>query len=128
MSDTIERYDSEEARERAALVKERETKSATIIFMVAATVVEIAVTLAVVLALIIACAAFVYKALGVSPEKCPPIYFEPFVFIGGIALGFFLYKKIMRLAIDRLRLKEKIRPDVYAQYLSKKERKEFDGR
>lgn len=115
-----------EAEERAALVREHDVKKSTMLFMVAATVVEIISAFACIVVLYIASGFVAYKLLG-AKTATPLQLLSPIVFIGGLFLGYKIYKRIMRLAIDRLHLKECLRKDVYGQYLTRKERRKEES-
>ena len=58
------------------------------------------------------------------PESAQQIFYNIFLiiaFIGGIATGFFIYRILGRLVINKMNLKDKLRDDVLNQFKTHKE-------
>lgn len=72
---------------------------------------------------------FVYFILSViiaskMPESAQQIVYNILLivaFIGGLASGFFVYKRLGRLVINKMNLKDKLREDVLNQFKTHKE-------
>lgn len=120
----------EKAQEKAyrdAAMKKAELKRNSMIFMIAASVVEIILTLVLMIGLYVLAAWLIYRVLKISS----PLPFQiayPLVFILGMILGFILYKLVMRWAIDKFHLRGKIQPDIVDHYLTRKEWKNKNNR
>ena len=75
---------------------------------------------------------FIYFVLSVIiasrvPESAQQILYNILLiiaFVGGIASGFFVYRTLGRLVINKMNLKEKLREDVLNQFKTHKEFKE----
>lgn len=112
-----------EDREREELLREQSRKNTTVGILVAATLVEIVLSFAFITAIYLGFGLVIYRVIGVQ-TPVPMQLLSPVVFVGGIALGYIAHKKILRLVIDKAGLKDRLRPDVYDQYLTRKERQE----
>jgi hypothetical protein len=118
---------ADEKAERAALIKRSELKRNSTIFMIAASVVEIIVTLIIMFGLYILAAWLIYKVF----RSTSPVPFQiayPLIFILGMILGFFVYKRIMRFGIDKFKLENKLQSGIIDHYLTRKEWKEKNNR
>jgi ABC-type siderophore export system fused ATPase/permease subunit len=120
----MEEDNAEEKARRAAAVKKAEMKRASLIFMLSASLVEIVISLVIIMGLYVLIAFLVFKVCGLQPGPTPFFLVSTVVFIAGLVLGFFLYKKIMRLVIDKMKLQDKLQPDIIDHYLTNKEWKE----
>lgn len=110
-----------ETEERAALVHEHDVKKFSLLFMAAATLVEI-ISAFLCIAVLYICVGFAaYKVLN-AKTAIPLQLASPVVFIGGLFAGYKIYKRLMRIAIDTFHLKSRLRKDVYNQYLTRQER------
>ncbi|MCK9169671.1 MAG: hypothetical protein M0P01_04590 [Treponema sp.] len=118
---------ADEKSKRAAFVKRSEQKRRSTIFMIVASVIEIAVTLIIMVGLYIFAAWLIYKVL----KSTSPVPFQiayPLIFILGMVLGFIVYKRIMRFGIDKFNLKDTLQPDIIDHYLTRKEWKAKNNR
>lgn len=93
--------------------------------MVGMSIFEIIVTLAIIIVLFLALA-FVMFRLFKATGPAAQIVFEVLsiiIFIGGMVLGFFVYKAFAKWVIKKYNLYEKINKDVLEHYKSKEEQK-----
>ena len=97
----------------------RAKKRTSSIFMLAATAFEIVETLIIMLALFLLDAFILLKVC--NPESATvQIIFQIttiIIFLGGIVLGFLLYKKIIRWVIIKFNLKDKLMDEVTSHYI-----------
>lgn len=111
-----------EDEKRAELVREHDIKKTTVIFMIVATLVELLLSLICIIILLLGIGFIIYRVFGA--ETLAPLQLSsPIIFIGGLVAGYCIYKRGMRFVIDRLGLKDKLKEDVYDQYLTRKERR-----
>lgn len=115
-----------EERERKALVHDQDQKKATLLFMIAATAVEIVMSFLCIAILYIGFGLVIYRVIG-AKTPAPLQLLSPVIFIGGIFLGYKAHKKLLRLVIDKANLKDRLRSDVYDQYRTRKERRIKDS-
>lgn len=107
-------------------VEYRNKKRYSSIFMFAATIFEILETMAIMLVLFIITAFILLKLF--NPENAAvQIAFQistVVIFIGGLVLGFLIYKKVIQWAIKKFHLEDKLLDDVKSHYIkpSKEER------
>lgn len=110
-----------EAFERSELVKEQNRKKTTVIFMIAATLVELVLSLLCIAVLYLGAGVVIYRVIGATNPALLQLS-SPVIFIAGMVVGYKIYKRIMRHVIDKAGLKDRLNPDVYDQYLTRKER------
>lgn len=112
----------DEREERQVLIHEHDVKKATVLFMVAATIVELVMSVICVAILYVGVGLMAYRVMKAT-TPIPLQIASPLIFIGGLIAGYNIYKRLMRWVIDRFALKDKIKGDVYDQYLTRKERR-----
>jgi|WetSurMetagenome_2_1015567.scaffolds.fasta_scaffold217958_2 hypothetical protein len=116
----IQQSDNEERKRIHESIHQAEIKKASILFMVTGTIIEIIITLVVLFGLYILAAYLIFKVFGIkSPVAFQIMY--PLIFIGGIVLGFFLYKQVMRWSIKKFHLEKKLKSEIIEHYLSRRE-------
>lgn len=62
------------------------------------------------------------------PENAQQIVYNILMilsFLGGLVLGFFIYRRLGRFVIKKMKLEEKLREDVLNQFKTRKEFKEY---
>lgn len=117
--------EEERLRRKADVIKRRTMNKNSRLFMVGMSIFEIIVTLAIIIVLFLLLAVIVFrlfKATGPAAQ----IVFEVLsiiIFIGGMVLGFFIYKAFAKWVIKKFNLYEKINKDVLEHYKSKEEQK-----
>lgn len=117
--------EEEKARRKADVIKRRKLNKNSRLFMVGMSIFEIIVTLAIIIVLFLALA-FVMFRLFKATGPAAQIVFEVLsiiIFIGGMVLGFFVYKAFAKWVIKKYNLYEKINKDVLEHYKSKEEQK-----
>lgn len=117
--------EEEKARRKADVIKRRKLNKNSRLFMVGMSIFEIIVTLAIIIVLFLALA-FVMFRLFKATGPVAQIVFEVLsiiIFIGGMVLGFFVYKAFAKWVIKKYNLYEKINKDVLEHYKSKEEQK-----
>lgn len=117
MSDIVENV----TLERSALVEEQKRKRTTVIFMIAATLVELVMSFLCIAVLYVGIGVVIYRVIGAT-TPAPLQLSSPVIFIAGVFCGYQIYKRLMRFVIDKASLKDRLNPDVYNMYLTRKER------
>lgn len=118
--------EEEKKRRKEQSVIWRTKRKNSTIFMFATTIVEILVSLAAILILFCVSAFFIFRVFHAGDTKAGAIIFEVLTvvsFIGGMIIGYFLYKLCARWAIKQFKLEDKLSDDVLMHYkkLSKEE-------
>ena len=118
----MEDYDQEsKAKRKKEQIEFRNKKRTSSIFMFFATIFEIIETL---LLIILAYIALVFIISRVFPadSKVAGTIFQigtVVIFIGGMILGFLIYKKVVVFAIKKMKLEDKLSDDVLNHYIRK---------
>lgn len=113
--------EEEKARHRKEQIEFRNKKRFSSTFTFFATVYEIVITFAVVIALFILLSLLVFKVFA-GNENITRIAYEistVVAFIGGMILGFFVFKKTIQLVIKKFNLEAKLTDEVLMHYKKK---------
>lgn len=117
--DYTEIDDEEKKRRKELAVQMRTKRKNSTIFMLATTIIEIIVSLAAILVLFCVSAFLIFKVFNAGNSKLGAIIFEVLTiasFIGGMIIGFFLYKACARWIIKQFKLENKLSDDVLMHY------------
>lgn len=117
-------YDYDEAeqkRRREETIAWREQRRKSTLFMLAASVFEIIETIIIIFVLFIISSLLCFKVF--NPENSVvQIAFQAslvVIFLGGIVLGFLVYKKVISLVIRKFKLEDILSKDVVSHYVKK---------
>ena len=115
--------EEEKARHKQQQVEYRNKKRFSSIFLFIATIFEIIETFIIILLLIIGSVAITAKFVDVNSALFSNILgIIIIVFsLGGLIIGFLIYKKAMGWAINKFNLKDKLLDDVTSHYIKKDE-------
>ena len=115
--------EEEKARHKQQQVEYRNKKRFSSIFLFIATIFEIIETFIIILLLIIGSIAITTRFVDVNSTLFSNILgIIIIVFsLGGLVIGFIIYKKAMGWAIKKFNLKEKLLDDVTSHYIKKNE-------
>ena len=118
--------DEEKARHKQQQVEYRNKKRFSSIFLFIATIFEIIETFIIILLLIIGSIAITTRFVDVNSALFSNILgIIIIVFsLGGLVIGFIIYKKAMGWAINKFNLKDKLLDDVTSHYIKKNEEEE----
>lgn len=118
--------EEEKARHKQQQVEYRNKKRFSSIFLFIATIFEIIETFIIILLLIIGSVAITAKFVDVNSALFSNILgIIIIVFsLGGLIIGFLIYKKAMGWAINKFNLKDKLLDDVTSHYIKKNEDEE----
>lgn len=118
--------EEEKARHKQQQVEYRNKKRFSSIFLFIATIFEIIETFIIILLLIIGSVAITAKFVDVNSALFSNILgIIIIVFsLGGLIIGFIIYKKAMGWAINKFNLKDKLLDDVTSHYIKKDENEE----
>ena len=118
--------EEEKARHKQQQVEYRNKKRFSSIFLFIATIFEIIETFIIILLLIIGSVAITAKFVDVNSALFSNILgIIIIVFsLGGLVIGFIIYKKAMGWAINKFNLKDKLLDDVTSHYIKKNEEEE----
>ena len=118
--------DEEKARHKQEQVEYRNKKRFSSIFLFIATVFEIIETFLIILLLIIGSVAITTRFVDVNSALFSNILgIIIIVFsLGGLIIGFIIYKKAMGWAINKFNLQNKLLEDVTSHYIKKNEEEE----
>ncbi|MDY4833347.1 MAG: hypothetical protein SO161_12600 [Treponema sp.] len=118
--------DEEKARHKQQQVEYRNKKRFSSIFLFIATIFEIIETFIIILLLIIGSIAITTRFVDVNSTLFSNILgIIIIVFsLGGLVIGFIIYKKAMGWAINKFNLKDKLLDDVTSHYIKKDENEE----
>lgn len=128
MNGQMDEFDEKEKeRRKNDQLAYRKIQKNSNMFLFFGTLFEIALSFLLVLAIIIIAVTLCIKVFKFSDDTMSVVYQIIIIagFIGGLALGFFLYKKIGRWVINKWNLKDKLREDVLMQFKTFKEYKEY---
>jgi len=119
----MEDYDEEsKAKRKKEQIEFRNKKRTSNTFMFFGTIFEIIETMAIIVILFILLAAILFKLLGLQNSQVGLTIFEIgtiVIFIGGMILGFIIYKKAIRFAIKKFNLEDKLTDEVLNHYVKK---------
>ena len=118
--------EEEKARHKQQQVEYRNKKRFSSIFLFIATIFEIIETFIIILLLIIGSIAITTRFVDVNSALFSNILgIIIIVFsLGGLVIGFIIYKKAMGWAINKFNLKDKLLDDVTSHYIKKDENEE----
>ena len=118
--------DEKKARHKQQQVEYRNKKRFSSIFLFIATIFEIIETFIIILLLIIGSIAITTRFVDVNSTLFSNILgIIIIVFsLGGLVIGFIIYKKAMGWAINKFNLKDKLLDDVTSHYIKKDENEE----
>lgn len=118
--------EEEKTRHKQQQVEYRNKKRFSSIFLFIATIFEIIETFIIILLLIIGSVAITAKFVDVNSALFSNILgIIIIVFsLGGLIIGFIIYKKAMGWAINKFNLKDKLLDDVTSHYIKKDENEE----
>ena len=118
--------EEEKARHKQEKIEYRNKKRFSSIFLFIATVFEIIETFLIILLLIIGSVAITTRFVDVNSALFSNILgIIIIVFsLGGLIIGFIIYKKAMGWAINKFNLKDKLLDDVISHYIKKDENEE----
>ena len=118
--------EEEKARHKQQQVEYRNKKRFSSIFLFIATIFEIIETFIIILLLIIGSIALTTRFVDVNSALFSNILgIIIIVFsLGGLVIGFIIYKKAMGWAINKFNLKDKLLDDVTSHYIKKDENEE----
>ena len=118
--------EEEKARHKQQQVEYRNKKRFSSIFLFIATIFEIIETFIIILLLIIGSIAITTRFVDVNSTLFSNILgIIIIVFsLGGLVIGFIIYKKAMGWAINKFNLKDKLLDDVTSHYIKKNENEE----
>ena len=118
--------EEEKARHKQQQVEYRNKKRFSSIFLFIATIFEIIETFIIILLLIIGSIAITTRFVDVNSALFSNILgIIIIVFsLGGLVIGFIIYKKAMGWAINKFNLKDKLLDDVTSHYIKKEENEE----
>ena len=111
--------EEEKARRKKEIVEYRTKKTRSTIFMLCASVFEIAETLILMLGLFLLMSFILFRLCDES-QQAVQIAFQILsivVFIGSMILGFIIYKLTIRAIINKFNLKDKLTDDVVSHYI-----------
>ncbi|MBR1638545.1 MAG: hypothetical protein IJ688_04075 [Treponema sp.] len=107
------------AQRKKEQIEYRNRKKTSTIFMLAASAFEIIETLVIIIALFVLMSFLVFKVLDANQPWVQLLFQISLIviFIGGIVLGFFIYKKVMKWAIKKFKLEDILLDDVKRHYI-----------
>lgn len=109
------------------VVEYRVKKRNSTIFMCFASLFEVVETLIIIMLLFIF-VIFLFKVFDIQQnpqlqQTLLPVLLSVFAFVGGMILGFIIYKKVIRWVIKKFNMEDKLLEDVLYHYRSKEEHK-----
>ncbi len=118
--------EQEKARRRKEEIEFRNKKRYSNLFLFFGSIFQIAISLLIILGLWLLFAFIFFKVIGAQNQYV----FQGFtiiIFIGGLLLGFTIYKKLAQYIIEKKNLKEKLTNDVIKHYakLTKEEQEKL---
>lgn len=128
MNGELEEFDEKEKeRRRNDQISYRQRQNNSNLFLFVGIIFEIIISLAFVFLFFILSILICARVESVSPDSVSVLYNILLIvsFIGGLALGFFVYRRLGRFVIRKFKLHEKLRDDVLNQFKTRKEYKEF---
>lgn len=118
----MEDYDEEsKAKRKKEQIEFRNKKRTSSIFMFFATIFEIIETLLLIILLYIGLVLLTGKIFA-PDSQAAGTFFQigtVVIFIGGMILGFLIYKKVVVFAIKKMKLEDKLSDDVLNHYIKK---------
>ena len=116
---TAEEIDEKvEAQKKKDIIEFRNKKRTSRIFLFAVTIYEIVETILVVFLLFLLSTFIISKLFGNNPELAQNAFSVAFVvvFIGGLVLGFIIFKKTVQWFIEKYKLEDKLTDEVLYHY------------
>ena len=127
MNGEMDEFDEKEKeRRKNDQIAYRKKQSASNTFLFFGTICEIIISFAIIVVLFLLSLLLLAKVFK-FPDDVNTVVFNILLivdFVGGLALGFFLYRKLGRWVIRKWNLQEKLRDDVLNQFKTFKEYKE----
>ncbi len=118
--------EAEREKRKQEKIKWQAKKRASTLFMICTSVFEILITLIVILLLFVLSAFLVFRVFNANGETGQLVFeiLSIIIFIGGMILGYFLYKIIARASIKKFHLEDKLLDEVLLHYkkLTKEEK------
>lgn len=107
-----------EAQKKKDIIEFRNKKRTSRIFLFAVTIYEIVETILVVFLLFLLSTFIISKLFGNNPELAQNAFSVAFVvvFIGGLVLGFIIFKKTVQWFIEKYKLEDKLTDEVLYHY------------
>ncbi|MCQ2591166.1 MAG: hypothetical protein MJ188_00150 [Treponema sp.] len=117
--DTPDYEDYEQKRRKEEMIKYRTKKRNTSIFMTVATIFNIVLSLIIILLLFVILTFFMFKVFHGEGETAMQIFRIAMIviFFGGLFLGFIIYKQVIRWAIKKFNLEEKLLDEIIERYI-----------
>jgi hypothetical protein len=128
MNGEMEEFDEKEKeRRKQSQIEYNKKKSASNIFLFFGTIIEIILSLACVMGLVLLVAVITLKWLNLPDTTKGTIFniLSVVALIGGLFLGFIIYKSIGRWVIRKWKLEDKLKDEVLNQFKTRKEFKEY---
>lgn len=128
MNGEMEEMDEKEKeRRKQSQIAYNKKKSTSNLFLFVGTILEIIISLACVMGLVLLVAVIILKWLNL-PDTLKGTLFNIFsvvALIGGLFLGFIIYKSIGHWVIKKFQLEDKLKEEVVNQFKTRKEFKEY---
>lgn len=119
--DYTELDEAEQKRKKEQTIAWRETKRKSTLFMLAASFFEIVETIFIIIILFTLTSLFFFKVLNAENNETVQIIYQIFlivgVFIGGVILGFIVYKKVIRWVIIKFKLEDVLSEEIIYHYI-----------
>ena len=118
--------EQEKERRKNDQIEYRNKQKTSNVFLFFGTLFEIAISFIFVFAIIILAVLICARVLNLSDSVMSVVYQIILIlgFLGGLVLGFFVYRKLGRWVIRKWKLEDKLREDVKKQFMTRKEFKE----
>ena len=127
MNGEMDEFDEKEReRRKNDQIAYRNTKSTSNLFLFIGTILEIVISFAIIIIFILISVLLLSRVFD-FPENVTTTLFQILLvidFIGGLACGFVVYKKLGRWVIKKWQLEDKLRDDVLNQFKTRKEYKD----
>lgn len=119
--------EKEKERRKQAQIAYNKKKSTSNLFLFIGTIFEIIISLACVMGLVLLVAVITLKWLNLPDTTKGTIFniLSVVALIGGLFLGFIIYKSIGRWVIHKFNLEDKLKDEVLNQFKTRKEFKEY---
>lgn len=117
--------EAEKKRKKEQVVAWREKKRKSTLFMLAASLFEIVETILIIIILFTITSFIFFKLLNAENNETVQMIYQIFlilgVFIGGVILGFIVYKNVIRWIITKFKLEGVLADDIISHYIKKSE-------
>ena len=127
MNGNMDELDEKEKEQRKKdQIAYRKKQSTSNLFLLFGTIIEIVISLVMVFAYFLLVTFICYRVLHLTEDVIAIIFNILLIiaFIGGLATGFFIYRRLGRLVIKKFKLEENLREDVLNQFKTRKEYEE----